>query len=117
MKKLISSRLAAGLFQLFVMALAAALAAILPLLLPAAYAPLKVLLQWIALPALGLFTSGVFARSGVTHYLAWLMPPVLTAAVPWLIVGYPLDPGVMLVCCLASMIGASAGDVLRRRAS
>ncbi|MBO4298784.1 MAG: hypothetical protein J5998_08280 [Clostridia bacterium] len=117
MKKLISSRLAAGLFQLAVMALASVLAAILPLLLPAAYALLKTLLQWIMLPLLGALTSCLFARSGVTHYLAWLMPPAIMAAVPWLIVGYPFAPGAMLLCCLTSMIGASTGDVLRRRAS
>ena len=117
MKRIISSRLLAALFQAIVMALAVAVAAVLPLLLPAAYAPLKVVLQWIALPLLGAVTSGVVARSGVTHYLAWLLPPALVSALPWLIVGYPLAPGVMLLCCLTSMIGASTGHVMRNRAA
>ena len=115
MKRLFSSRLGAGLFQLFVMLAAAAAAALLPLVFPAHNAALKVILQWIALPLLGALTSGVLARSGVTHYLAWLMPPVITSALPWLSVGYPLAPGVMLICCLTSMIGASTGEVMKRR--
>ena len=115
-KRIASSRLAAGLFQLGGMALLSAAAAVLPLLLPALNAPLKVILQWIALPLAGALTSCLLARSGVSLYLSWLMPPVIVSALPWLIVGYPLDPGVMLLCCLLSMIGASTGDVMRRRA-
>ena len=93
MKRLTASPAGAAAFQLAVMALASAVAALAPLLLPALNATLKVILQWITLPLLGGLTAGALARSGVTHYLAWLMPPVLVAAVPWLIVGFPLPPG------------------------
>ena len=115
-KKIASSRLAAGLFQLAVMALLSAAAAVLPLLLPALNAPLRALLQWIALPLASAATSGLLARAGLSHYLSWIMPPVIVSALPWLIVGYPLAPGVMLLCCLFSMIGASVGEVAKRRA-
>ncbi|MBQ8954738.1 MAG: hypothetical protein IJ048_11540, partial [Clostridia bacterium] len=74
MKRLTSSRRAAAAFQLALMLFASAAAALLPLLLPAQNALLKVLLQWIALPLLGAFTSGIAARSGISHYLAWLVP-------------------------------------------
>ena len=117
MKKLTASRAAAAVFQLAVMLAASAAAALLPLLLPALYAPLRIILQWIMLPLLGGLTAGVLARAGVSHYLAWLMPPLLVSGIPWLIVGYPLAPGVMLLCCLVSMTGASTGEVLRRRAA
>ena len=116
MKRLTASRPAAAAFQLILMLSASAAAALVPLLVPARNMLFKALLQWITLPLLGGFRSGVAARSGISHYLAWLMPPIIVAAVPWLIVGYPLQPGVMLICCLTSMIGASTGEVLRRRA-
>ena len=117
MKKVTQSKALAFALQLGAMALASAAAALLPLLFSALNAPLKVILQWIMLPLLGGVTAGVASRAGITHYLAWLPPPVLVSAVPWLIVGYPLQPGAMLLCCLVSMIGASTGDVLRRRAA
>ena len=116
MKRLIASRAGAAALQLGVMATASAAAALLPLFFPALNAPLKVMLQWIALPVLGALTAGVLSRAGVTHYLSWLPPPLVVSAVPWLIMGFPLAPGVMLICCLTSMIGASTGEVLRRRA-
>ncbi|MBR3504697.1 MAG: hypothetical protein IKO07_10730 [Clostridia bacterium] len=117
MKRVIASRLSALSLQLGVMAVASAGAALLPLAFPTLNAPLKVILQWITLPLLGGATAGLVARSGLSHYLAWLPPPLIVSAVPWLIVGYPLQPGVMLLCCLVSMIGASTGEVLRRRAA
>ena len=115
-KKIFPTRLGTGLFQLIVMLISALAASLLPLLLPDLNVPLKVILQWIMLPLLGALTSGLFARAGVTYFLAWLMPPVIVSAVPWLVIGYPLEPGVMLLCCLTSMIGASTGEVLKRRA-
>jgi len=115
MKKRTLSPLKAGLLQLGVMALATLAATLLPLLAPARNLLLKALLQWCLLPLLGAVTSGVFARSGVTCYLAWLMPPVVLTALPWLLVGYPFAPGVMLLCCLTSMVGAATGEVLRKR--
>ena len=117
MKKIIASRAASIALQLAVMAIASAAAGLLPLLLPELYTPLRVILQWIMLPLLGGVTAGVASRAGVSHYLSWLPPPLIVSAVPWLIVGYPLRPGVMLLCCLISMIGASTGEVLRRRAA
>ena len=116
MKKNIASKGGAAALQLVIMAVASAAATLGPLLFPALNAPLKVILQWIGLPLFGAVTAGILARAGVTHYLSWLPPPLVVSAVPWLILGFPLPPGVMLICCLTSMIGASTGEVLRRRA-
>lgn len=110
-KIITSSRLRAALFQALVMAVFSAAAALLPLICP----PLKLPVQWIILPALSALTAGLFAFSGVTCYLAWLMPPLIVSALPWLIIGYPLSPGIMLLCALLAMIGASSGDVLYKR--
>lgn len=93
------------------MALFSALSVLAPLLLP----PLKVLLQWVALPALSALTAALLSLSGVSCYAAWLLPPVVVSLVPWLIIGYPLTPSIMLLCALTAMIGASFGEVLRKR--
>ena len=97
------------------MALCAAGAALLPLLFPGAYAAMKIALQWVGLPLLGALWAFLPARGGLSHYLAWIAPPVIAACVPWAIVGFPLPPGVMLLCAFTAMIGASAGSVRRER--
>ena len=111
MKKIASSRLRALLLQALVMLFFSALAAFAPLLWP----PFKIMLHWILLPVLGALTSGLLAFSGVSCYAAWILPPVIVSALPWLLLGYPIDPGAMLLCALLSMIGASTGEVLRKR--
>ena len=97
------------------MALCAAGAALIPLLFPTAYAALKVILQWIGLPLVSAVAAFLPAWGGLTHYLAWIAPPVVVACVPWAIVGYPLNPGIMLLSAFTAMIGASAGAVKRAR--
>ena len=111
MKKLTTSRLRALLFQALVMLLFSVLATFAPLI----WTPSKIVLHWILLPVLGAFTSGLLAFSGVSCYAAWILPPVVVSALPWLLLGYPIDPGTMLLCALLSMIGASTGEVLRKR--
>lgn len=91
--------------------------AALGVLAPLFWTLLKPVFQWIALPALSALTSALLAFSGVSCYAAWLMPPVIVSAVPWLIIGYPLSPGIMLFCALTAMIGASFGEVLQKRRS
>lgn len=115
LKKLSRSRLSAGIFQAAFMLIAALAGAFLPLLFPQWSAQLKILLQWILLPLCGAFSAGVFAYSGVSQYAAWLMPPVIVSALPWLLIGYPVAPGVMLLCCLLSMFGAATGEVALKR--
>lgn len=111
LKKIASSRLRALLFQALVMLIVSALAAFAPLIWP----PFKIILRWILLPLLGALTAGLLAFSGVSCYAAWILPPVIVSALQWLLLGYPIDPGAMLLCALLSMIGASTGEVLRKR--
>ncbi len=111
MRKIATSRLRALLFQALAMLFFSALAAFAPLIWP----PFKIILHWILLPVLGALTSGLLAFSGVSCYAAWILPPVTVSALPWLLLGYPIDPGAMLLCALLSMIGASTGEVLRKR--
>ena len=115
LKNFFKSRPGAGLFQAALMTVAALAAALLPLIFPQWSAPLKVVLQWIMLPACGAVSACVFAHSGVSQYAAWLMPPVIVSGLPWLVVGYPLAPGIMLLCCLLSMIGAATGETALKR--
>ena len=81
MKKIAFSRLRALLFQALVMLFFSALAAFAPLLWP----PFKIILLWILLPILGALTSGLLAFSGVSCYAAWILPPVIVSALPWLL--------------------------------
>ena len=111
MKKIAASRLRALLFQALVMLIASALAAFAPLIWP----PFKIILHWVLLPVLGALTAGLLAFSGVICYAAWILPPVIVSALPWLLLGYPIEPGAMLLCAFLSMIGASAGEVMRKR--
>lgn len=101
--------------QVLLCALCALLSAFLPLLLPTAALPLRILFQWIASAALGAWTSFRLTRAGLTCYAAWLVPPVLHTAVPWLTIGFPPSVGSMLVCALVSMTAAAAADVYVRR--
>lgn len=105
------------LISVVVMAIGTMGAALIPLFTPDIYAAMKIALQWIALPLLSAWSAGLPARGGLSHYLAWIVPPVIVAALPWLIIGIPLTPGVMLLSAFLAMIGASAGAVMRRRAA
>ena len=69
----------------------------------------------ISTAGIDLSVGSLLAFSGVSCYAAWILPPVIVSALPWLLLGYPIDPGAMLLCALLSMIGASTGEVLRKR--
>lgn len=102
-------------FQIILTGFIALTATFLPLLLPVAALPLRIALQWIAPCVLGAWTSFHLTRTGFVCYAAWLSPPVLQMAVPWLSIGYPPSIGSVLLCTFVSMVSAASADVLNRQ--
>lgn len=67
------------------------------------------------LPLIGLVTSYKITVRGVNNYLAWLLPPFMGVLAHYLAFFYlPQTPGAFLVCAVVSIIGAAAGDVVKK---
>lgn len=103
--------------QALILALNALIATFLPLFFPQAVIPLRVMFLWIMPPVLGALSAFCLTRAGLISFAAWIVPPIVHSAVPWIALGYPPPPGTMLLCALVSLVGAAAGDVLNRNAS
>ena len=101
--------------QFFVMLIVALCATYLPLLFPAVSVLLRAVFLWILPCTLGPVTACAATRRGLISYAAWILPPLVHSAVPWLCIGFPPSPGSMLLCAFVSLVGAAAGDVLQRR--
>lgn len=70
--------------------------------------------MWGVMPLLGLASACMATRRGLLNYAAWLAPPI-GQALGHLIVWYYLpDAGPVLLCAFVSLVGAAAGEVLRR---
>ena len=69
---------------------------------------------WGLMPLLGLLSACSATRRGLLNYAALPAPPVCMALTHWLIWSYMPDPGPVLVCALAALVGAAAGEVLKR---
>lgn len=114
MRKLMSNWRLSWLLQLVVMAVVALAATLLPLYFPAAALPLRVIFLWILPCTLGPASACLLTCAGLTGYAAWIVPPVIHSALPWVLIGYPPSPASMLICAFVSLVGAAAGDVLYR---
>lgn len=69
-------------------------------------------LAWVVTPIIALISAEYIVLRGVNPYLAWLMPPAMWALAGYTLSrGYSPSAGVMLVCALAALVGAAAGDV------
>ena len=97
------------------MIIATLIGVLLPLVFTRRYALMKAILQLGVLPAVSALSAYFPCFRGLSHYLGWIIPPVAAACVPWAAVGYPLSPGIVFLCALLAMVGASAGAVKRRR--
>ena len=90
--------------------------AIMPLVLPL---PDPIMFQrvisWIAIQIAGALSACYAVKTGLGSFFAWIMPPVLYASIPWLIIGYPPGAGPMLLCALLSIMGAAAGDEMNKK--
>lgn len=66
---------------------------------------------WGILQASAAYSAYKATRVGLNNYIAWIAPPVLYAALPWALVGFPPEVGPMFLCTLLAIVGAAAGDV------
>ena len=66
-------------------------------------------------PALGAYLCFCCGKRGVPAILAWLPAPSCFAAAYWIIVGMAPPIGAALLCALACIAGASAGEVWLKR--
>ena len=70
---------------------------------------------WVLLPLMGAVTSYKITVRGVNNYLAWILPPLMGVIAHYLAFFYlPQTPGAFLVCAVASIVGAAAGDVVKK---
>jgi hypothetical protein len=72
-------------------------------------------MSWIVTQIAGALSAYYAVRTGLGNFIAWFMPPVLYAFLPWLIIGYPPGAGPMFLCALMSIIGAAAGVEMNKR--
>lgn len=71
--------------------------------------------QWAALPLLGAATAYGITTRGVNNYLAWIIPPFAGVLMHYLAFFYlPNSAGPFLTCAVASIVGAAAGDVVKK---
>ena len=73
------------------------------------------LCKWVLTPACGLLCACIATRAGFLNYLAFLVPPLMCLAANLILWGYLPHPAPVLVCAFASLVGAAAGEVLKRQ--
>ncbi|MBQ8507754.1 MAG: hypothetical protein IJ466_10040 [Clostridia bacterium] len=71
--------------------------------------------MWVLAPAAGLISACLATQKGLLNYAAWIAPPLMLLAGYWIIWGYPATPGPVLLDAFVSLVGAAAGEVLKRR--
>ena len=69
---------------------------------------------WGIMPLGGLFLACAATRRGLNNYLGWLAPPLMEVLSSLLVWGYSPSAGPVFLCALLSLVGAAAGEVLKR---
>ena len=102
--------------QIVCLSVISAANALMPLFLPLSDPIMfQRIISWIVIQIAGAVSAYYAVRTGLGNFFAWIMPPVLYAAIPWLVIGYPPNAGPMLLCALLSITGAAAGDEMNKR--
>lgn len=70
---------------------------------------------WVLVPAAGCISACLATKKGLLNYAAWIAPPLMLLAGYWIIWGYLLTPGPVLLDAFVSLVGAAAGEVLKRQ--
>lgn len=73
------------------------------------------LCKWVLAPACGLLSACLATRAGFLNYLAFLVPPLMSLAANLILWGYLPHPAPVMVCALAALVGAAAGEVIKRQ--
>lgn len=76
--------------------------------------PYRIVL-WVVMPLIGLVSAYLTTCKGVNNYLAWIAPPAMSILAHYLVCFYLPDSAIpFFVCGLTSVIGAAAGDVVKK---
>jgi len=70
---------------------------------------------WAVYPIAGLFSACFATRKGLLNYAAWIVPPAMQFLGYYIIWPYSIKPGPVFLCAFIALIGAAAGEVLKRR--
>ena len=70
---------------------------------------------WALMPLGGMAAGCLATLRGLNNYLAWLAPPLMEIAASLLIWGYSPAVGPVFLCGFLSLVGAAAGEVLKRQ--
>ena len=70
---------------------------------------------WAVMPLGGMAAGCIATRGGLNNYLAWLAPPLMEVLGSLLVWGYSPQAGPVFLCAFLSLVGAAAGEVLKRQ--
>lgn len=70
---------------------------------------------WVLMPIAGLISACMATRKGLLNYIAWLIPPAAQVFSNLLLWGYSPSVAPVFVCGFLSLVGAAAGEVLKRQ--
>lgn len=76
---------------------------------------LHAIVQWAILPLAGCASAYIATILGLNNYIAWIAPPAMGFAAHLIVWGFVPNPGPILLCALISLIGAAAGEVVKRQ--
>ena len=76
---------------------------------------LHAIIQWAVLPIAGCASAYIATIVGLNNYIAWIAPPVMGFIAHLIAWGFVPTPGPILLCALISLIGAAAGEVVKRQ--
>ena len=76
---------------------------------------LHAIVQWAILPIAGCASAYIATILGLNNYIAWIAPPAMGFAAHLIAWGFVPSPGPILLCALISLIGAAAGEVVKRQ--
>ena len=70
---------------------------------------------WGILPVAGCICAYRATVAGLLNYAAWIAPPIAMVAANVLLWGFSPNPGPICLCAFVSLVGAAAGEVLKRQ--
>ena len=69
---------------------------------------------WLLLPLAGAVSAYLATVKGLLNYAAWLAPAIVLVAVHALLYGYAPHLGQVFLLAFVSLVGAAAGEVVKR---
>lgn len=75
------------------------------------------LCKWVLMPVCGLLSACLATHAGFLNYLAFLVPPLMYMAANLILWGYLPQTAPVFLCGFVSLVGAAAGEVLKRQHS